>query len=115
MTTTMSMASHANQVDYRVALTGLAALLAVSLWPARQALAWGTDDAAMADEIATLLAVNPGSTVAEIGAGHGEMAIRMARKVGPSGHVYATEIDPGRLAEIRERAQEAGLDNLTVL
>jgi len=109
------MASHANQVDYRVALTGLAALLAVSLWPTRPALAWGTDDAAMADEIATLLAVNPGSTVAEIGAGHGEMAIRMARKVGPSGHVYATEIDPGRLAEIRERAQEAGLDNLTVL
>src|SRR5215831_2738179 len=115
MTTTMSMASHANQVDYRVALTGLAALLAVSLWPTRPALAWGTDDAALANEIAVLLAVKSGSTVAEVGAGHGQMAIRMAQRVGPSGHVYASEIDPQRVAEIQRRAQDAGLDNLTAV
>lgn len=109
------MTRYAGRVDHQVTLTALAAIVALTLWPPPLAFAWGTDDAAMADEIATLLGVGPGSTVAEIGAGHGQMAIRMAQKVGPSGHVYASEIDPQRLAEIQKRARDADLDNLTVV
>ena len=90
-------------------------IAALTLWPPRLALAWGTDDAALADDIAALLAVKSGSTMAEVGAGHGQMAIRMAQRVGPSGHVYASEIDPQRVAEIQQRARDWGLDNLTVV
>jgi SAM-dependent methyltransferase len=43
------------------------------------------------------------------------MAVRMAEKVGPAGHVYATEIDPDELVEIRRRAADAGLTNVTVV
>src|SRR5215813_3248638 len=115
MTIKISMAWHRGRVDYLAPIIGLGAIAALTLWPPRLAFAWGTDDAALADEIATLLAVEPGSTVAEVGAGHGQMAIRMAQRVGPSGHVYASEIDPVRIAEIQQRARDAGLDNLTVV
>jgi SAM-dependent methyltransferase len=38
----------------------------------------------------------------------------MAKKVGPGGNVFATEIDPALLRQIRRRAAEAGLNNVTV-
>jgi SAM-dependent methyltransferase len=115
MTIKISMAWHRGRVDCLAAIIGLGVIAALTLWPPRLAFAWGTDDAALADEIATLLALKSGSTVAEVGAGHGQMAIRMAQRVGPSGHVYASEIDPQRVAEIQQRARDAGLDNLTVV
>ena len=115
MTTKMSMTWHRSRVDCLPAILGLGVLAALMLWSPRRAFAWGTDDAALADEIATRLGVESGSTVAEVGAGHGQMAIRMARQIGPSGHVYASEIDPQRVAEIQQRAWDAGLDNLTVV
>jgi ubiquinone/menaquinone biosynthesis C-methylase UbiE len=115
MTIKISMAWHLCRVDRLAPIVGLGMIAALSLWPPRFAFAWGTDDAALADEIATLLAVKSGATVAEVGAGHGQMAIRMAQRVGPSGHVYASEINPQRVAEIRQRARDAGLDNLRVV
>lgn len=39
----------------------------------------------------------------------------MAEKVGPGGHLYATEIDPDELTEIPKRAADAGLGNITVV
>jgi SAM-dependent methyltransferase len=91
----------------------LAAIVIAGL-PAH-ALAWGTDSAAMADRIAALLRLEPGNTVAEIGAGHGYMAVRIAEKIGPAGRLYATEIDPAELGEIAKRARDAGLANVTTV
>ncbi|HEX7061517.1 MAG TPA: methyltransferase domain-containing protein [Woeseiaceae bacterium] len=71
-----------------------------------------------ADEIERLaewLRIEPGSRVADVGAGDGTYAVALARLVGPSGHVYATEIDNDSLAEIRRAATEAGLANVTVI
>ena len=115
MTLKINMTWHWCRVDCLAPIVGLGVVAALTLWPPRLAFAWGTDDAALADEIATLLAVKSGGTVAEVGAGHGQMAIRMAQRVGPSGHVYASEIDPQRVAEIQQRARDWGLDNLTVV
>jgi ubiquinone/menaquinone biosynthesis C-methylase UbiE len=103
-------ARHARAALAAIALAGTV----LGALPAR-ALAWGTDSAAMADRIAALLRLKPGDTVAEIGAGHGYMAVRMAEKVGPSGHAYATEVDPAELKEIAQRAADAGLANVTVV
>ena len=81
------------------------------------AYAWssGTDSAEFADTIAASLDVKPGATIAEIGAGHGYMAVRMAAKVAPDGHLYATEIDSDELTEILQRANDADLADVTVL
>ncbi|MEZ4268627.1 MAG: class I SAM-dependent methyltransferase [Myxococcota bacterium] len=46
------------------------------------------------------VAIADGAHVADIGAGAGFYTIHAARKVGPSGKVYATDIDQGRLDSI---------------
>jgi len=96
-------------------IAGVAAMAALTLSLPYFALAWGTDDQAIADDIMERLAIKPGSTVAEIGAGNGAMAVRIAKTVGPAGRVFATEIDPALVQQIRERARKAGLDNVTVV
>ena len=47
-----------------------------------------------ADKLATLLNWKPGSIVAEIGAGDGGLTLAAAERVGPTGRVYTTELDP---------------------
>ena len=72
----------------RFSSSAVAALAALLLFarPSR-VLAWGTDNPALADEIAELMLVRPGATIAEIGAGSGAMSALIAAKVGPAGHV----------------------------
>jgi tRNA A58 N-methylase Trm61 len=61
------------------------------------------------------LAVSPGSTVAEIGAGGGAMTVRMAREVGAAGHVYSSELGDKNLRDLRKAVTDAGLSNVTVV
>src|SRR5215472_10354196 len=97
------------------AIAGLAAIAILTLWSPYFALAWGTDDQAMADEILEMLAIKPGATVAEIGAGDGAMAVRVAKQLGRNGRVFATEINPALMEQIRERARKADLNNVTAV
>jgi len=63
-----------------------------------------------ADRLAVLLGWHPGSVVAEIGAGNGELTVLAAQRVGPSGKVYTTELDPLALAHLEELAvKEKGI------
>jgi ubiquinone/menaquinone biosynthesis C-methylase UbiE len=71
-----------------------------------------TSDAA---RLVTVLQLQPGRTVADIGAGGGQLAMALAREVAPSGQVYATELDSDRLRDIRQAAESAGLKNVTVV
>jgi len=66
-----------------------------------------------AARLAELLALKPGMTVADIGAGEGELAFALAERVGPNGRVYATELDAEKLASLREGAKER--PNVTIL
>lgn len=68
-----------------------------------------------ADRIARALALEPGMTVGDVGAGEGEWAEALARVVGASGHVYATEVDEDLVDEIRETLEATGLDNGTAV
>jgi len=68
-----------------------------------------------ASRLAELMQVKPGSTVADFGAGKGALALSMANIVGSRGRVFATEIDPGRLAAIRRSAEKQRHDNLIVI
>jgi ubiquinone/menaquinone biosynthesis C-methylase UbiE len=67
------------------------------------------------ERLAAWLEVKPGTRVADLGAGDGTFALALARRVGSSGHVYATELDDEQVAEIRQAATEAGLSNVTVI
>jgi precorrin-6B methylase 2 len=60
--------------------------------------------------------IKPGMTVADVGAGVGYMTLRMAKRVGPSGKVYANDIQPEMLTELQSNAAKAKLSNIkTVL
>ncbi len=58
------------------------------------------------------LKIKPGSTVADIGAGAGYTSLRLARRVGPTGTVLATDVQPQMLAMLRENAKTAGVKNI---
>jgi SAM-dependent methyltransferase len=62
-----------------------------------------------------VLALEPGMSVADVGAGRGEMTVALAAEVGPSGRVYASDIDPASLEDIRARVAAAGVRNVTIL
>jgi ubiquinone/menaquinone biosynthesis C-methylase UbiE len=62
------------------------------------------------------LGIQKGMNVADIGAGTGYFSFRLARRVGPTGRVYANDIQPEMLDRIREKAQAENVTNIeTVL
>jgi SAM-dependent methyltransferase len=70
---------------------------------------------AEANRLFDLAAISAGQTVAEIGAGGGRFTAAAARRVGPSGRVFATELDEAKRAAIAERAARDGLSQVSVL
>jgi SAM-dependent methyltransferase len=63
-----------------------------------------------------VIGIKPGMMVADVGAGTGYMTLRMAKRVGPSGKVYAEDVQPEMLRRLRQNAAAAKLDNIqTVL
>jgi ubiquinone/menaquinone biosynthesis C-methylase UbiE len=61
------------------------------------------------------LNLTAGQTLADIGAGAGQLSVALARIVGPTGRVYATELESDRLRAIRRAANSSGVKNVTVL
>ena len=51
-----------------------------------------------------VLTLKEGMVVADVGAGKGQLTGALAKEVGPSGRVFSTEVDPARLARLRESA-----------
>jgi ubiquinone/menaquinone biosynthesis C-methylase UbiE len=66
-----------------------------------------------AQRLAPILKWQPGSVVADVGAGDGEMTLAVAERVGTTGRVYSTEIDDGKLARLQEMAGQH--QNITAL
>ncbi len=68
------------------------------------------------DQIMDALKIVDGSVVAEIGAGGGWFTVRLAIRVGPSGLVYAEDIQPLMVEATKRRVQRENLTNVkTVL
>src|SRR5438874_7955144 len=73
------------------------------------------DDAADAARLVDVLGVHGGSVVADIGAGDGELTVLMAKEVGPSGRVYATDLGGTPLDRLRKAIEKAGPTNVEVV
>lgn len=66
------------------------------------------------DEVIAALALKSGDKVADIGAGTGYFAMRLAPKV-PQGMVYAVDLEPKMVAWLADRATKSGISNLTAV
>jgi len=64
------------------------------------------------DQIMDAMGIADASVVADIGAGSGWFTIRMARRVGPQGLVYAEDVQPEMINAITRRVQREGLTNV---
>jgi protein-S-isoprenylcysteine O-methyltransferase Ste14/SAM-dependent methyltransferase len=62
-----------------------------------------------------VLTLRPGMSVADVGAGQGDLTVALAAEVGPSGQVFSTDIDPQALEQIRARIAAAALRNVIVV
>lgn len=63
------------------------------------------------DDVLAALALEPSSTVADVGAGTGYFTVRLARAV-PQGRVIATDIEPDMVRYLDDRAKHEQLANV---
>lgn len=64
------------------------------------------------DQIMDAMGIADASVVADIGAGSGWFTIRLARRVGPQGLVYAEDVQTEMINAITRRVQREGLTNV---
>lgn len=65
------------------------------------------------DQIMDALGIADGSVVADLGAAGGWFTLRLARRIGPNGRVYAEDIQPLMIEAIAQRMQNENLSNVT--
>jgi len=64
------------------------------------------------DEIVGRLDLKPGQIVADIGAGPGIFSLALAKAVGPTGKVYAEEVDQAFIDRINQKLQDQHITNV---
>ena len=62
-----------------------------------------------------VLKIAKGASVADIGAGSGYMTVRLAKRVGPAGTVYANDVQPQMLEMLRRRLEKEKIANVTLV
>jgi SAM-dependent methyltransferase len=94
----------------------IATVVAILLWSlGAAALVTNSDEQKEITRLAQLTHWKPGTVVADIGAGDGSYSFSAAEKVGPTGRVYATEIDPDKLKALEAEATKRKLQNVVVV
>jgi ubiquinone/menaquinone biosynthesis C-methylase UbiE len=94
----------------------IATIVFTLLWPLGDAaLGINDDQRAEITRLAELTHWKAGTIVADVGAGDGTYSFVTAQKVGPSGRVYATEIDMEKLKNLRAEATKRKLENIIIV
>ena len=67
------------------------------------------------DRAIDVLRIEKGATVADVGAGSGYMTVKLSKKVGPQGKVYANDIQQGMLDLLNKRLVKSRITNVTTV
>jgi ubiquinone/menaquinone biosynthesis C-methylase UbiE len=68
------------------------------------------------DLVLKTIGIKPGMIIGEVGAGRGRYTVQIASRIGPSGMVYANDIEEDYLRSIEKRCVDQGMTNVkTVL
>lgn len=90
-------------------LLGVASLALWAVWPD-----WFGDLDKETVRIVELLDVGANAVVADIGAGDGRIAVRLARRLDGAPRVIATDVDHENLLQIQREVADLGLENVVV-
>ena len=104
--------TYALLVGFAGLATACAPLAKVDLW---RAVTDGRDGWQHPEAVIEALAIQPGDRVAEIGAGDGYWIGWLSDAVGPTGRVYAVEVDDAKIATLSQRTAQEGLSNVEVV
>lgn len=113
-----------NRVGLAVVL-GLAAWVAAfgqegarkpaNILPAERAgilLMEGREELEQPEKTLDAMGLRNGQLVADLGCGNGFYSLRLAKRIGPDGHVFAVDIQQGMLDQLTARMTEAGVRNV---
>jgi SAM-dependent methyltransferase len=89
-----------------------ASLLVLVLLVLGSTVSCGQDDT---DALLDAMEISEGDWVADVGSGDGDYTIPMAERVGPSGRVFAVDIDADRLGELNERLGDNEIEHVTTV
>ena len=67
------------------------------------------------DVALNVLKIPKGASVADIGAGSGYVTVRLAARVGPTGRVFATDVQPQMLTMLARRLNDKKITNVTLI
>ena len=103
----------------RLRLTAAAIICASVLWAthgqAQSSDAEAKQDAADIARLVDLLNIRAGSVVADVGTAGGALSLLLSPIVGPTGRVFATDINKDRITDINANIGKAGVKNITVV
>jgi ubiquinone/menaquinone biosynthesis C-methylase UbiE len=92
-----------------VSIASLASLLAV------HGAARPQDESGDLARVIENLRLAPGSRVAEVGAGDGDLTLGLARHVGAYGHIFTTELGDSRVRALQKAVSASGLAQVEVI
>src|SRR6266851_10073713 len=73
------------------------------------------DDEEEPDVALNVLKIPKGASVADIGAGSGYITVRLSARVGPTGRVFANDVQPQMLNILARRLNNAKITNVTLI
>jgi SAM-dependent methyltransferase len=75
----------------------------------------GRDERLQINRVMDILGITSGKSVADIGAGSGWFSVRAAKRIGPTGNLYAVDINPEAVHYIENRAHKEQLANIKTI
>ncbi len=67
------------------------------------------------DTVLQTIGIRPGMIIGEVGAGRGRYTVQIASRIGPSGRIYANDINREALRFLKRRCAEHGLTNVEII
>lgn len=67
------------------------------------------------EEVIQALMIKPGDQVADLGSGSGYFTFRLADAVGPTGRVYAVDVDADMNADLGKQVKDKGYQHIEIL
>jgi len=67
------------------------------------------------EQVLKTIGIKPGMVIGEVGAGSGRYTVEIASRIGPSGKLYANDIQPDVLAYLKLRCKGRGFNNVEII